>query len=170
MAILVDSYDGGDNADESAANNGVWLAQTITTTEAYSVISVTLNIRRVLSPGDVTAAIWGLTAGDPDNAKILASGTIDGNALDTSMAQVSIEFDSPAALEDATQYAIVLKGSAAAGNNCNWSGDNTSPSYGGGNNKNSGNGGDTWTNVPGADSPFQTYKADPPTGNFFTIF
>jgi hypothetical protein len=156
---------------------GWWLCQTFTTSSAYTITGVKLQLWRVGSPGPLTVSIYATTAGKPSGA-VLCSGTTDGNTITTAATGEwrTINFTTPVALTNTTVYAIVA--SAAGGDAYNyveWMYDITAPAYAGGSYVISTNSGTTWTIDTDYDFMFETYGssttalASPPVKFFWSV-
>lgn len=134
-----------------------WEAQTFTNNAAYIITAVKVRVFRILSPGDVTVSIRATAAGEPTGAD-LTTGTFDGDTLTTNTSGEWITITlSPIALDNATQYAIVMRAVSGSGaNTVSWRADGSSPTYSGGTRVSSGNSGSNWNVVSGTDLLFET--------------
>lgn len=102
------------------ASKTVWSAQTFTPSSSYSINSVRVKMFRITSkplPGTVTVSIRATSASKPTGAD-LASGTFDGDGLGTGTDTNASEWrevvlSSPLSLTAGTQYAIVVRATAA---------------------------------------------------------
>lgn len=160
--MLKDYYNSGDDGNFQI-NNTAWKAQTFLTTSAYDIASVKLKLWRspTNAPGTVTVEIWGITSTKPDNTKIYATGTTNGDTLPTTSGAAEwreITFSTPYSLSDATLYSIVVYCSGTGSASLNWRSDAVS-SYTDGKGAFSSNSGSTWTLYANADAMFETYSA-----------
>lgn len=155
---LQDYYNTGDDTFRNAYDF-VYIGQTFTTTGGYDIGSIRLKLYRFGSPGMITVEIQETTSFEP-NGSVLASGTIDGNALtsSTSGEWVTATFGAPAALIGSTRYAIIIKApSGDASNSIRWRADGSGPAYGGGLYVYSTSSGASWNTGAAYDMMFETY-------------
>lgn len=132
----------------------VWMGQTFTPGESFTIDTVNLKMYRVGSPGTITVGIRATSGGDPTGADLTA-GTTDGNTLTTGTGGEWRTIDlTNYALSADTMYAIVVR--AAAGNSSNkglWRLDTTG-GFSGGEATQSGDGGSSWSTIAGDDFTF----------------
>ena len=136
-----------------------WFSQTFTTSEAYYITSVRLQIYRVGDPGTLTVSIRDTSAGVPTGGD-RTSGTINANTITTSATGgwYEIEFSSQYPLQSDTQYAIVVR--AVAGDSDNrvcWRFVSTGGTYANGTYVWSVNSGIGWTTNSAHDFMFSTW-------------
>lgn len=108
---------GNPSADNSSANDSIWLAQQFTTNnQSYSLISVTLLMQRNSGSGEATVEIWSNSGGDPGSQMYSFNGA--GTYFPT---LTNTSFIAPAGgiLAANSTYWLVLKGDAA--NEFGWS-------------------------------------------------
>jgi hypothetical protein len=141
-----------------------WRAQTFTTTSAYAITGVALYGWRFGSPGNITVSIRETTDGKPsgdDKASVTVSDSVI-SVLPT-LAWYTFTFASPYALNDTTQYAIVVRAAGADGGNYYAPFGYGSAGYAAGGNVASGNSGSTWGAVnTNNDMNFRVYGSDAP--------
>jgi len=139
-----------------------WRGQSWTTTSAYTLSRVEVNIQKLGTPGTVYVLIQGvadLGLGLVPDGSTIASGTIDVATISTSYGFVPCDLTVPVALNNATQYAIVVHVDPVdAGNSITWSlGDDL---YAGGAAQYDNNGGNSWDGPKDADLGFKTYSGE----------
>jgi hypothetical protein len=163
MATEVDAYDTGSDGSTTCGFANKFVAQTFTTSEAYTITQVQLEIRQQFAGdyGNLRVSIKATSAGEPTGAD-LASVDQDPSGLGTSNGVwETFVFDTPYALSDATQYAIVVGITADnIGDGIWWRADSSSPSYSGGQTWVTEDGGSNWTGYSSIDQMFRTFKAD----------
>lgn len=161
---LQDYYITGDDTASSFSGTGPrWLAQSFTTTSAYSIASVKLKLYRdpSLAPGTITVSIRATDGAFKPTGADLASGTTDGDTLPTSFEAAEwreITFSSPYSLNSSTLYAIVVRCSGTGSYPGKWNIDTGASGYPNGSHLVSVNGGSTWT-IVAFDAMFETYGA-----------
>lgn len=159
MAYTLEQY--YDTGDDSYSNvrGANWVAQTFTTSGAFTITKVSLLVYRVDSPGTVVVSIRATSSGYPTGAD-LCSGTFNGNDLTTDTAGEWAEavFSSPAALSASTQYAIIIRAVDAGAAYVRWRRDFSSPTYSGGLLLASTNSGVSFTAYSSGDQMFRTYS------------
>jgi hypothetical protein len=159
MAYTLEQY--YDTGDDSYSNvrGANWVAQTFTTSGAFTITKVSLLAYRVDSPGTVVVSIRATNNGYPYGAD-LCSGSFNGNDLTTDTAGEWAEaiFSSPAALSASTQYAIIVRAVDAGAAFVRWRRDYSSPMYSGGLLLASTNSGSSFTAYSSGDQMFRTYS------------
>jgi len=110
------------------------LAQGFQLTEAVSVLSVKLWLKKVASPtGNLTVKIQTNSGGSPSGTPVTngTSNTVAASSLSTSYGYITFTFSTPPSLSASTQYHIVLE-TADSQSNTNyvvWGADGSSPGY-----------------------------------------
>lgn len=167
-SALPTQYDAfGTTAGDGQYNAGGvnWIAQTFTASDNYSIDSVRIKLIRKIGeyPGTVTVGIRATSASKPTGVD-LASGTLDGDILpeatrgSESSEWREIVLSSPVSLTSGTEYAIVVRATAATDTDqLNWA-IVASGGYTGGAANTSTNSGVGWT-IQAADMMFETYIA-----------
>lgn len=132
-------------------------AQTFTPTSTHTVSSIKALLYRNGSPGTLTFWLYSTYAGHPNIP--LTSGTTNGNTLTTSNSGEwrEITFSSPYTVYAYTKYAIVGVCTGDTSNDAKWVGDNTSPTYYGGNHEYSDDSGVSWTSFTSIDLAFEVW-------------
>lgn len=155
------SYEAGDDNQQSMGSSAAWEAQTFTTGLAQRVRGVWLKLYKSgasAQPGTVTVSIRAVDGSGHPTGVDLCIGTIDGNAiqfLDSAGAGwVWVPFTTGALLSNATKYALVVR---CASGSLYWRCDTTSPTYGSGNREYSTNSGTSWTADNAKDFMFQVF-------------
>jgi hypothetical protein len=159
-----------ENYGAGADNNGgcygaTWLTMVFTAAASYSLDSVTVTIGKVAytNPGTVTLSIRATSGSLPTGAD-LATSTIDGNTLANcwtynNCADVNFPLETPVAITNGTEYAIVLKAPSASSGNAVWWEIDTSNGYATGQAGYSSNSGTSWTANATYDYYFKCYAA-----------
>lgn len=159
MAYTLEQY--YDTGDDSYSNvrGASWVAQTFTTSGAFTITKVSLLAYRVGSPGTVVVSIRATSSGYPTGTD-LCSGSFNGNDLTTDTAGEWAEaiFSSPAALSASTRYAIIVRAVDAGAAFVRWRRDYLSPMYSGGLLLASTDSGSSFTTYSSGDQLFRTYS------------
>lgn len=173
MATKFESYSSGGDTNFSVWGSR-WYAQTFTPSDGHTITSVKLYLARRGSPGTMTVSIKATSGGEPTGAD-LCSGTINANTFDLYdiFGWQEISFGAGASLSVNTKYAIVVRAPSGTvtTDDVLWKGDNSSPTYAGGNKFYSYDSGTIWTGDTGADCYFEdwgdltfvAYPSDPTT-------
>ena len=143
MAARFEYYDTGDQ-DTVTIYGDKWQAQTFTPSTSHFITSVKLLIYRYSTPGTLTVAIKNVDGNDDPTGDDLCSGTTNADTLteDTGGEWREITMDAPYVLSSGTQYAIVVR--CGPVQYVGWRINGFNPSYSGGNQYYSIDGGDTW--------------------------
>ena len=156
-------FDAGDDSD-AIFYGASWYAQTFTlgvvaTNEDIAVNYVMLKLQRQGNPGNLTVSIRAVDALGKPYGPDLATGTIDGNTIPTTVGGTWVKIPLTAAtLLAATKYAIVMRcPTGSGGNQLLWSTDSSAPAYAGGSEASSLNSGVTWTLEPTWDGYFEVW-------------
>ncbi len=157
-------YEYYDSGDDSAAGfySANWKAQTFTTTDSFTIISVKLLVYRIGSPGTVTISIQAVDGNNkPDGSDIAGLSITDDPSdytIDTDGLWVEYTFATPAILSATTRYAIVMRtASGDLDNRVMPRADISSPTYTNGESLTSSNSGSSWTAVASVDILFETW-------------
>jgi hypothetical protein len=145
------------NDDSYYGGNSTYIAgQTFTPSETFTLTSIKALLYKIGTPGTCTVAIYATSAGVPTGAP-LVSNTFDGNTLTSDSAGEWKEVTlTPTELTGSTMYALVIM---ASGNFLGWRRDQTSPTYTGGTEVTSSNGGSSWSADNSHDLMFETYSS-----------
>ena len=157
MATLYERYQSGATSD-SAVYGSLWRAQTFTPSIGHGITSVKLYLRRIGSPGTLTASIRATIGGEPVGAD-LTSGTTDADTLPatpSSREWREITLDTTV-LSLNTEYAIVIRCLSGNVSNAALWGKDSSGSYAGGEAVTSSDSGGTWGIITGNDYLFEEY-------------
>ncbi|MBA7486480.1 hypothetical protein ES707_22039 [subsurface metagenome] len=147
----------------AAFGGDAWKAQTFLTTDAYTITSVKLQLRRFDYPGFMTVSIRDTSGGKPTGPD-LTVGTTDGDTLpvspDWELRQIDL---TPYPLQSAHLYAIVVRRATEyPPGNPYWAGRNDAPLYAEGMHCYSANAGATWNDYGDAtDLMFETWTLAP---------
>ncbi len=161
MTTKYEYYDTG--ADGAAGfYSASWKAQTFTTTDSFTIISVKLLVYKIGSPGTVTVSIQAVDGSNkPDGSDIAGLSITDdpsGYTTDTDGLWVEYTFATPAILSATTRYAIVMRtASGDIDNRVMPKADISSPTYTNGESLTSSNSGSSWTAVASVDILFETW-------------
>lgn len=134
------------------------VAQSFTPSTTNVLNKVSLKLKKIGSPSDLTVRILGDSSGSPNKNNVLTSGTLTANLVTTSYGFVDVIFSSPPTLSEGSTYWIMIDTSANNSNYWSWSED-TAQGYNGGKAKYSTNwqaSTPVWTQISG-DLGFQTY-------------
>lgn len=109
MAVY-DSHTTGTEATASSSGDTTWVAQTFTTTGAYTLSSVDLHLYRTGTLGTITVALKALDGDRKPTGSSLATGTIDGTTVTTDAGAdwYTATFAASYNVADATEYALVI--------------------------------------------------------------
>jgi len=156
-----DYYETGDNS-EVGTYFYYQRGQVFTASSSYTITRVSLKVRRLsgYDPGNAKVELFAVDESDHPTGSALADATIDGGTFGTTADWEDWDFSVGYALSSGTKYAIVL--SCPDLNNSSllsvqWRTDTTSPTYTGGADLYSANGGSTWSSL-GYDLMFRTYS------------
>jgi hypothetical protein len=157
-STLYEHYNTGDDGTDNyyGAN---WGAQTFTPSTDHTITSAKLKLYRQGSPGTFTVGIRATSSGQPTGAD-LCSGTIDGDTLTTSSsgAWYEISLGAGCDLSASTQYAIVVRAPGGdSSNRVTWRGDESSPTYSGGQYWDSSSSGSSWSSYSSVDAMFEEW-------------
>jgi len=136
-----------------------WGCQTFTTSSSYTIESVDLYLYRDGDPGTVTVSIYATSSSLPTGSA-LASMTMTGTDLPEGSEAAdwyNFVFDTPYALSDATEYAIVVSCTGADSSNDVNVRYKIEGTYADGQFAYSTNGGSDWTGGS-SDAVFKTYS------------
>ena len=155
-----EAYNTGDDSS-IAVFDSHWYAQTFTPLINHAIHGVKLLLWKFGSPGTITASIKAVDGSNQPTGADLCSGTTDGDTLPTASPYEwrTITFTTPYTLAANTKYAIVVR--APGGDVTNygrWRGDNSSPSYTGGQLEYSADGGSTWAAQATWDMMFEEFS------------
>jgi hypothetical protein len=148
MATKFEYYITGDDKDvEGLWSADAWLSQSFTPSISHIITSVKLLLLKTGNPGTITVGIYA-TSGDDPTGSALCSGTTDGDTLPTGSPYEwrEITLGDGSLLTAGTKYAILVKAlSANITNFVAWRVDSTSPTYSGGTQRHTVNGGGSWS-------------------------
>lgn len=157
---LNEYYNAGDTTGVVIYGATHWHAQTFTPSTAHKIISVKLKMYRDGSPGTITVSIKATDDDGHPTGDDLCSGTTNGNTLPTSPPYEwrEITLGNGYDLDAGTKYAIVARALDGDGMNfVGWRCDTSSPTYAGGNNERSVDGGSSWTTFSEIDLMFEDW-------------
>lgn len=144
-------YNTGDDVSvEGLWRDDAWLSQSFTVETSHKVTSVKLLLLRTGNPGTITVGIYaagGITGNDPVGSA-LCSGTTNGNTLPTGSPYEwrEISLGGGYDLVSGTKYCILVKVLGAdVSNHVSWRADSTSPTYTGGIERHTVDGGINWS-------------------------
>ena len=147
-------------AGDDESTSFYWISQTFTTSYAYKITGVTLELYRWKNPGNVTVSIRNVNATGAPTGNDLTSGTI----LQSDMAQAAWKwytFDlTPYSLSASTQYAIVVRADNNTDDNTIYVAYNSTAQYTGGQPYTSGDG-NSWSDSHNYDLVFRTHGSSP---------
>lgn len=162
MSQKFENYVTGDDTKLDSYGNR-WVAQSFTTTVAYTITSAKLLLYRTGTCAHTITVYVTATDGDgkPTGAA-LCSGTTDGSTLPTASPYEwrEVSFGAGAKLNAATVYALIFKcpaGTPAPNDFASWRDDSSSPAYTGGQAGLTLDGGGTWTMYSGHDLLFENW-------------
>ncbi|MDD4858898.1 MAG: C10 family peptidase [Dehalococcoidales bacterium] len=150
-------YNTGYNGVLYTSSSTRFITQTFTPSDNHTITRIRVMCYRSGSPGTITIEIQGTNgSGLPDNSAI-ASGSLAGNSITTSVAGewYEVTLGNGAILSAGTKYAIVFKALNPSGSFYTRV-DGSSPTYTGGNTAYSNNSGASWTAV-GQDMMFEEF-------------
>lgn len=143
MAVY-ESYQSLDAASEQVHGDN-WRSQTFTPNTAHIITFFTARVRRVGSPGIITAALKATDVDSKPTGADLATGTLQGDDFSESFRTESWNL-SAYALVSGTKYVIILRKSGGDTNNrIDWARGAASPGYAGGEFVTSTDAGVSWT-------------------------
>ncbi|HEY0011084.1 MAG TPA: choice-of-anchor R domain-containing protein [Candidatus Paceibacterota bacterium] len=122
------------------------LAQSFRPSSSQAINKVSLYLRKVGTPGDLTIRIMGTTSGSP-NTTVLASGTLPASSVSGTFSFVDATFSSSPTLSSGQTYWLVATASVNASNYFTW-GSDASDAYANGTGKRSSSwsgGSSSWT-------------------------
>lgn len=155
---MYEYYNTGDDAGADCYG-ATWTAQTFTTDDAHTVVSVRLKLYRVGEPGVFTVSIRETSDSDPIGTD-LTSGVLNANTLTTNTAGdwYEVVMTSEYALEADTMYSVVARAVAGdASNKVVVRFDTTTAGYTDGAYELSANSGVSWTTQTDDDLMFEVY-------------
>lgn len=134
------------------------LAQSFRPSQQAKLNKISLKLKKIGAPPDLTVRILKDSNGSPDKSHVVTSGTLVSNLVTSSYGWIDITFNSTPELENDQNYWIVIDTSSNSTNYWSWQRD-TLGSYTGGAPKYSPNwqaGNPIWTNING-DLSFKVY-------------
>lgn len=134
-----------------SGENRLDVAQSFKPSNTAILNKVSVMLKKVGSPPDVTVRILKDSGGTPDKSQIVTSGTLVSNLVTTSYGWIDITFNSTPTLESDETYWLVLDTSSSSSNYWAWQND-TLQSYNGGSPKYSPDWqakNPVWTNING---------------------
>lgn len=141
-----------------SGENRLDVAQSFKLSSEAELNKITLKLKKIGSPPDLTVRILKDINGNPDKSQVVTSGTLVSNLVTSAYGFIDITFNSTPELENDQKYWIVLDTSSNSSNYWSWQND-TLGSYTGGAPKYSPNwqaGNPVWTNING-DLSFKVY-------------
>jgi hypothetical protein len=158
--VLYERYNVGDTGQNNIYDIN-WSAQSFTVgntgnNNTISLYSVRLKLFKTGTIGNINISIKNVDGSFKPTGPDLSTGTLDGNNVDVSAKWYEI-FMSPYNLSPSTQYAIVVNVAGNGSNFLKWSRKDTTATYGGGDEINSGDGGSSWTIISGYDFMFEVW-------------
>ena len=164
MSTLYEYYNTGDDATR-LIEQAVWGAQTFTPSEAHTITSVKLKLRKTSAaydPGTITISIKATDgSGHPVDGD-LCSGTILGSDITTTPTWYEISLGAGHDLDADTKYAIVVRApDAPTDEGVKWRYD-SSGEYDGGCREHSTNSGSSWTSYTDHDFMFEEWGEEIP--------
>jgi len=159
MATRYEHYITGDD-QAGTAYDDYWQGQTFTPSVGHTIKSVKLLLYRVGSPGTITVSIRATDGGGLPTGNDLCSGTTNGDLITdgTDGEWIEITLGAGDELEADETYAIIIRAlDGDVSNSILWRVDGSSPSYAGGSDVYSGNGGEDWTAYTGYDYMFEEW-------------
>jgi len=157
---IKESFLTGDDTNHNIDGNN-WEAQTFTTTSAFTAVGAAIKCWRTGTITDLTLALFE-TSGSKPTGSAIATGTVDVSAIPTSGSYVGwwrVIFNTPVALSNATEYALVAHIGEANPNLLYWRTD-TAAGYAGGQRCFSADGGSSWTADATDDNLFAIFAAE----------
>ncbi len=156
---LYEYYDGSTEGNW-ASYGSIYRGQTFTVDVNFLITKVEVKIRKAGSPGTGYLQVRNTAAGLPTTV-IATSNSYNFNGLSTSYQWISLSFPSSTVLNADTKYSLNLVAPSGSAANCvEWAGDDSSPSYSGGNLIQSTNGGSSWAGYTTTDLNFKVYGVD----------
>ncbi len=115
-----------------SGQNQLDVAQSFQISTTSVINKISLKLKKVGSPANITVRILGDNAGKPNKNNVLTSGVLSANLVTTQYGFVDVTFTSTPTLNAGTPYWIVLDTSSNSSNYWSWSED-TLPEYTSGN-------------------------------------
>lgn len=154
---MFESYDAGAESKTAMYGNS-WRAQTFTPAVAHTIYFVMLKLERNANPGDITVSIRATAGGLPTGGDLAVGTRVTGDITAGPPEWYKIEFATPLALNNGTEYAIVARCLAGdASNSLDWVYHDVVASYAGGQRAYSFNAGVDWTAGAGDDHRFEEW-------------
>lgn len=141
-----------------SGSNRLDVAQSFKPSTTQIINKVSLNIKKIGSPPDITVRLLGDNNGSPNKNNVIASGGLSASLVGTGYSFVEVAFTTSPTLITDTTYWIMLDTSSNSSNYWSWSSDNIQ-SYSQGTAKWSSNwqaSSPVWNSVP-LDFDFKTY-------------
>lgn len=147
-----DSYE-VQNADQNVGQSSPVLdmAQSFRASFTGQIGQISLNLKKIGSPGNKTVRIMSDSGGNPNKNGVLASGTLSSSLVTGSYGWINIVFTSPANVNNNTTYWMMIDSSASGSNYYVW-GRDSGGGFANGAAKYSANwsaGSPTWTAITG---------------------
>lgn len=108
-----------------SGNNQLDVAQSFESPTGGLINKVSLRLKKVGSPPNITIRLLGDSNGKPNKNNVLASGTLSANLVTTEYGFVDVAFTSSPTISPATKYWIMLDTSSNNSNYWSWSQDST---------------------------------------------
>lgn len=90
---------------------------------AIGLNKISLKLKKVGNPTDITVRIMGDNTGKPDKNNILASGSLHSSLVTTSYGWIDVTFDDLPVLSSGTTYWMMIDSSASSSNYWSWQSD-----------------------------------------------